>query len=254
MYLWLLYKHKDEIMARDTGHHDIIPAEESNSTSIIEGTNKEVNDSRSGSDHHKHDKRNVRSGNTNDSNDALSSGRFTTNPVVAVAAASTTTNSQHAHGRSNVEESVNVTNTADVKRAELSPSAASLEFLFTAYEPQYWYWEVLETVRRLLLTAVLSVCGQGTSEQYIYGIILAIVFVKLHSSYEPYDEDQAVCIYMCFSVCICVQLCFDSQSYPRYSSFLLIFFSLYFYSYLYSLYCLIYTQRTPLLKSASIRF
>ena len=244
-------------MARDTGHHDhhdIAPVEESTNASIIEGTNKEVNDSRSGVDDHKHDKRNVRSGNTNDSNDALSSGRFTTNPLVTTAGTSNITNSHRADVRSNVEESVNVTNTGDVKRAELSPSAASLEFLFTAYEPQFWYWEVLETVRRLLLTAVLSVCGQGTSEQYVYGIILAFVFVKLYSYYKPYEEDQAVCMHMCISVCICVQLCLDSQSYPRCNFFLLIFFSLYFYSCLYSLCYPIYTQRTPLLKSASIRF
>ena len=196
-------------MARDTGHHDhhdIAPVEESTNASFIEGTNKEVNDSRSGVDDHKHDKRNVRSGNTNDSNDALSSGRFTTNPLVTTAGTSNITNSHRAHVRSNVEESVNVTNTADVGGAELSPSAASLEFLFTAYEPQFWYWEVLETVRRLLLTAVLSVCGQGTSEQYVYGIILAIVFVKLYSSYKPYEEDQAVCIYVYFCMYMCTTL------------------------------------------------
>ena len=31
------------------------------------------------------------------------------------------------------------------------------------YEPRYWYWELGETSRCLVLTAVLSVCGSGTS-------------------------------------------------------------------------------------------
>jgi hypothetical protein len=34
-------------------------------------------------------------------------------------------------------------------------------FLYKEYEPQFWYWEVLETSRRLLLTAFLSVLGGG---------------------------------------------------------------------------------------------
>lgn len=32
----------------------------------------------------------------------------------------------------------------------------SLEFLFKSYEPQYWYWEVVETGRRLFFTFLLQ--------------------------------------------------------------------------------------------------
>jgi hypothetical protein len=35
-------------------------------------------------------------------------------------------------------------------------------FLHQAYEPQYWYWEIVETGRRLLLTAVISIVATGT--------------------------------------------------------------------------------------------
>ena len=37
-----------------------------------------------------------------------------------------------------------------------------LKFLYIAYEPQYWYWEILETFRRLLFTAFI-VLSTGTS-------------------------------------------------------------------------------------------
>ena len=43
--------------------------------------------------------------------------------------------------------------------------ARQLGFLHGAYERQYYYWEVIETTRRLLLTAVVSVVGTGTSLQ-----------------------------------------------------------------------------------------
>ena len=76
--------------------------------------------------------------------------------------------------------------------AALSPRAARLEFLFSAYEPRFWYWEVVETTRRLLLTAVLSVCAPGSSEQAVYAVLLALLYIKLYGYYAPYDEDNNV--------------------------------------------------------------
>ena len=37
-----------------------------------------------------------------------------------------------------------------------------IQFLHGAYEGRCWYWEIVETIRRLLLTAVLSVVAAGT--------------------------------------------------------------------------------------------
>ena len=37
----------------------------------------------------------------------------------------------------------------------------ALNFLFVDYHPEFWYWEVVDTVRRLLLTAVLSVVSSS---------------------------------------------------------------------------------------------
>ena len=42
-------------------------------------------------------------------------------------------------------------------------TSKEIEFLHSAYEGRCWYWEVVETIRRLLLTAVLSVVTVGTS-------------------------------------------------------------------------------------------
>eukprot|EP01032_Pedospumella_encystans_P001327 gene1327-1536_t len=41
-------------------------------------------------------------------------------------------------------------------RYGMSAPAARLAFLWGAYHPVYWYWELIETSRRLMLTAVLS--------------------------------------------------------------------------------------------------
>jgi len=51
-------------------------------------------------------------------------------------------------------------------------------------------WEVVETTRRLLLTAVVSVVGIGSAGQVVFGILIAIVYVKLYGYYQPYELDE----------------------------------------------------------------
>jgi hypothetical protein len=68
--------------------------------------------------------------------------------------------------------------------------ARMISFLYEAYEPQFWYWEVVETTRRLVLTAVLSVCGAGTGGQAVLALLLALLYIKLVGYYRPYLEDM----------------------------------------------------------------
>jgi hypothetical protein len=72
----------------------------------------------------------------------------------------------------------------------VTSKAQRLSFLWDAYEPQYWYWEVVETTRRLMLTAVLSVCGAGSSAQSIFAVLLGLLYIKLYGFYAPYDADS----------------------------------------------------------------
>lgn len=65
---------------------------------------------------------------------------------------------------------------------------ASISFLWAAYEPRYWYWEVIEAVRRIMLTAVLSVVSPGTSEQNVFSLLLALLFIKLYGHFNPFES------------------------------------------------------------------
>jgi hypothetical protein len=77
-----------------------------------------------------------------------------------------------------------------VKRTDAAAlQARMISFLYEAYEPQYWYWEVVETTRRLVLTAVLSVCGAGTGGQAVLALLLAYLYIKLYGHFRPYKED-----------------------------------------------------------------
>jgi len=69
-----------------------------------------------------------------------------------------------------------------------------IKFLFKNYKPQYWYWEVVETSRRLLLTGVLAVIQAGTFYQIVSGILFSLVFLTLQAHFQPFlnENDDTV--------------------------------------------------------------
>lgn len=52
------------------------------------------------------------------------------------------------------------------------------------------YFEVIETLRRLMLTAIISVIAAGSSQQIVYSMMLAFFFLKLYQHYSPYADDK----------------------------------------------------------------
>jgi hypothetical protein len=73
---------------------------------------------------------------------------------------------------------------------EVSNKTAVLSFLYESYKPQFWYWEVIECTRRLMLTAVLSVAAPGTSAQCLLGMLLAFGYISLYGYFRPYASDS----------------------------------------------------------------
>jgi hypothetical protein len=73
---------------------------------------------------------------------------------------------------------------------DLSPEVAGLAFLWSAYEPRFWYWEVIETIRRIVLTALVAIISPGTSLQSILSILFAIFFLQLYGVFAPYEDDE----------------------------------------------------------------
>jgi hypothetical protein len=66
-----------------------------------------------------------------------------------------------------------------------------LAFLYASYRvPSYLYWDIVETGRRLLLTAVLSVLGTGTEYQVIIGLCFSFLFIWLYGVYYPYKNPK----------------------------------------------------------------
>ena len=72
----------------------------------------------------------------------------------------------------------------------MTANASQIAFLWDAYLPEFWYWEVVETTRRLMLTAVLSVCGPGSATQAVLAVLLSIAYIELYNAYKPFAEQQ----------------------------------------------------------------
>jgi hypothetical protein len=70
----------------------------------------------------------------------------------------------------------------------------SLRFLYESYEPRYWWWEIVETSQRLVLTGVLVLISQGSAVQIIVGAVLTLLFLHLYAKYEPFSDSFVLSI------------------------------------------------------------
>ncbi|GMH69242.1 hypothetical protein TrST_g1107 [Triparma strigata] len=67
---------------------------------------------------------------------------------------------------------------------------ASLSFLYSAYEPECWYFEIVETMRKLVLTGGLIFLGPGTSEQIAISMIICLGAIRIFSGFKPYVKQS----------------------------------------------------------------
>ncbi len=62
-------------------------------------------------------------------------------------------------------------------------------FLFAAYRSDCWYWEVVELMRKLLLTSILALIAPGSAGQVVVGLLLAFCALLFNVRLKPYAED-----------------------------------------------------------------
>ena len=58
----------------------------------------------------------------------------------------------------------------------------ALSFLYSAYEPKYWFFEIVETLRKLILTGGLIYLGPGTRFQIILSMVICLVSLRIFAS------------------------------------------------------------------------
>jgi len=63
-----------------------------------------------------------------------------------------------------------------------------LGFIFMAYRVDFWYWEAIEMLRKLILTCFLIFIGEGWV-QMAFGALITFGFLLLNLAYRPYCTD-----------------------------------------------------------------
>jgi hypothetical protein len=72
------------------------------------------------------------------------------------------------------------------KSNNLSSHALCLSILWEPYKNEYWYWEVIECYRRIILTSVVSIISPGSPLQSLSAILFTLFFIRLYGYFQPY--------------------------------------------------------------------
>jgi hypothetical protein len=70
----------------------------------------------------------------------------------------------------------------EISEEDLS-SIEPLAFLFDDYAPEFWYWEIIETFRKVSLTGALVLVSRGTGFQIVVALVTTQLFIKLYGYY-----------------------------------------------------------------------
>ena len=63
-----------------------------------------------------------------------------------------------------------------------------MHYFYEAYKPQYWYWDVIEMIRRITISAALAIVFRGTRVQILFGFMIAVAFFWSHCYAQPYTD------------------------------------------------------------------
>jgi len=80
-------------------------------------------------------------------------------------------------------------NTASERQAALRKAALrDIGFLFAAYTPVCYYWEIVELGRKLALTSIVALIAPGSGGQVVVSLLLAFFMLQVVTQHRPYIE------------------------------------------------------------------
>ena len=79
----------------------------------------------------------------------------------------------------------------EVEKSEESVErCAHLMFLTEMYEPHCFWFEIVESWRRLMLSSMLILLEDGSIMQVMVAIFICLLNIKIFTYYEPFDDDD----------------------------------------------------------------
>jgi len=71
-----------------------------------------------------------------------------------------------------------------------NPKTGHLSFLVESYKPKYYYFEVVECFRRILLTSAIGLADADTANAPIAGVIISLIFIFIFSEAKPFKQKE----------------------------------------------------------------
>jgi len=80
-----------------------------------------------------------------------------------------------------------------------SASFLALKFLYHDYRPEFYWWEAVEIVRKLLLTGALVQFQKGSLIQIVIAMVIIVLHMLMLANFKPYKKPKhgsiALCVY-----------------------------------------------------------
>jgi hypothetical protein len=64
----------------------------------------------------------------------------------------------------------------------------NISFIYAAYLPTAWYWEIVEVYKRLFLMAIFPSIFYGYAAQYPITVLFCVGFTKLYDIFKPFES------------------------------------------------------------------
>ena len=92
----------------------------------------------------------------------------------------------------------------------------SLTFLYEVYHPEFWFWEIIEIMYKITSTCIIALIEPGTPMQVTFAVILASMYIKAYSSFQPFVQpfDNTVAElgqYQIFFTFFCIMIMMQSS-------------------------------------------
>ena len=77
----------------------------------------------------------------------------------------------------------------DAENAKGSSSKiAHLSFLTASYKVQYFWFEVLECLRRLALASIIGIASEGSAASPLLGVLISAIFTWVSTALRPFKD------------------------------------------------------------------
>ena len=85
-------------------------------------------------------------------------------------------------------------------RAEPTDLSRALRFVYGEFEPGYYWWELLEMLRRFLLVGLLSIVSPGSISQLMSAAVFCVLYLAVQVHAGPYKNPKDNFLALCASV------------------------------------------------------